>query len=459
MRVNKKLFFLLIFAAFTVSLLPVFISLNRIHSEPEETEERTLLFYPQHRNSGGKNAGTNETNATNLESTSHQQLNSEPEGNEERTLLFYPQHHNSSGKNAATNETSLESTSHHQPLNNLQRCLERRGTDGYWFIDDDLSRKTFYRRGTRSNRWAKANPGFLEMTYVGNQYNWRDMGINGRWCRQVEPVTFQIFCKTVEALKIKRIMLVGDSLAMAQRDSLFALMGTKKIKVGRIKCPPRKHVQFYVYRQNLGPNFNALKAENFTGKDRLESGRETPFCNGQPMLNNSNYCPWHTEYNDHQEKTLLVLNQGAHFHSVETFSNSIDEFVRNYNAMPHPGDIVVYRATVPGHKDCFNQDEPRISPLNMTYEKFLDRYSTTNYDWNLFDTYNRYAKTKLQRDLDPRVTFHYLNVYNMTVLRPDQHSSAKDCLHYSHPGPIDFWNHLLFTNLADMIELQGTTAA
>ena len=32
----------------------------------------------------------------------------------------------------------------------------------------------------------------------------------------------------------------------------------------------------------------------------------------------------------------------------------------------------------------------------------------------------------------------------------DEHVSEKDCLHYTHPGPIDFWNHLLATNLRDM---------
>jgi len=87
---------------------------------------------------------------------------------------------------------------------------------------------------------------------------------------------------------------------------------------------------------------------------------------------------------------------------------------------------------------------------NMTYEKFLQRYSTTLYDWNLFELYNQYAKEAMARNLTSSVKSMYLNVYNMTVLRFDAHVSSTDCLHYMSPGPIDFWNHLLISNLADL---------
>lgn len=194
-----------------------------------------------------------------------------------------------------------------------------------------------------------------------------------------------------------------------------------------------------------------------TREHRQQFGPEIAYCSdGIGMLasdsvflkESGGYCPWHLRYNETKQKTLLILNQGAHFHSEETFSKSMDQFVTLFNSIAHPGDIVVFRATAPGHYDCWNSTL-QILPPNMTHDKFLDLYGTNNYDWNLFDAYNQYAKRKIG-DLVPTVTSHYLNIYNMTVLRPDEHVSAKDCLHYMHPGPIDFWNHLLFTNLADM---------
>ena len=35
----------------------------------------------------------------------------------------------------------------------------------------------------------------------------------------------------------------------------------------------------------------------------------------------------------------------------------------------------------------------------------------------------------------------------MTVLRHDAHTAPADCLHFQMPGPVDWWNHLLFTYL------------
>eukprot|EP00980_Cylindrotheca_fusiformis_P011484 scaffold2663_cov73-Cylindrotheca_fusiformis.AAC.6 len=397
---------------------------------------------------------------------------------------------------------------HHQQqaaaATRIRKCLEQRGTNGYWFIDDDFSRKTFYRHGPRSSQWAKSNAGYVpNRTYVGNQYNWKDNIETLLQCRPMEAVTFSSFCKIMMALNIRRIIFVGDSLAMSQRDSLFKLMKIPKPKGRHIECPTTTStdpyfIKFRFFRENLGPNYNIQNTSTSSVMDeynnnsttttrnkkkkydRMQAGPEIAFCNGEPMLNNSNnnYCSWHIEYNAHpEEKTLLVLNQGAHFHSMETFSNSIDEFVKNFNnnnnnannnnkTMPQQqqhssGDIIIFRSTVPGHWDCFNKYKPPIDVLNMTHDKFLDRYSTTKYDWNLFDTYyNPYAKRTLEHNLvalsSPRkqdITFHYLNVYNMTILRTDEHVSEKDCLHYVSPGPVDFWNHLMLTNLADMVEL------
>lgn len=132
-------------------------------------------------------------------------------------------------------------------------------------------------------------------------------------------------------------------------------------------------------------------------------------------------------------------------------------FVRAFNTIGHKGDVLVFRNTVPGHHRCFEVNGADNLNLFLPYgtlashDAFLDRFYTTKYDWNLFDAYNRVAKRNLN-DIQRDVYAHYLNVYNMTVLRPDSHVAANDCLHYSLPGPIDFWNHLLFTNLAEIAE-------
>ena len=151
-------------------------------------------------------------------------------------------------------------------------------------------------------------------------------------------------------------------------------------------------------------------------------------------------------------KSLLVLNQGAHLYIIESFNSSMDQFIINFNSIVHQGDIVVFRSTVPGQKDCFNKSL-QISPQGMPHEKFLEHFSTTTHDWISFDAYNAIASKKLKSIKGG--TTHCLNVYNMIVLRFDGHVAAQDCLHYACPRAMDFWNQLLFANLAGMAKITG----
>lgn len=356
---------------------------------------------------------------------------------------------------------------------NDELCLNVRGNRGHWYINETMARETFYRFEFRSNKWARMNQGNKFAVYPGTQYAWREISIdNNESDCQIRPVNRRSFCSTMYKLRIGRILLVGDSLMGSQLVSLVSLIGypagdfvkvTRKsiIKRNAIECPQYNlSIPIHFYRENLGPN---LRKTNVTGrtdaKETQQFGPEIPYCvdggDGGNTVMVGEFCPWHAVYNATGAKTLLVTNQGAHFHSVETFAMSMDLFVELFNKIAHPGDILVFRSTVPGHRNCWNEfNETSIPVTEMTHDRFLRRYFTTKYDWNLFNEYNAYAKRALEK-IVPSVTTHYLNVYNMTVLRPDQHVSSKDCLHYTHPGPVDFWNHLLFTNLADMTRVSS----
>mmetsp|Transcript_11975 Transcript_11975/g.27708 ORF Transcript_11975/g.27708 Transcript_11975/m.27708 type:complete len:104 (+) Transcript_11975:2-313(+) len=85
--------------------------------------------------------------------------------------------------------------------------------------------------------------------------------------------------------------------------------------------------------------------------------------------------------------------------------------------------------------------------------------------WEMYETFNdfvvRYldARSKRQRhEPNPSgVHMEVLDVHPMTILRQDGHvgldsnvEGVPDCLHYSLPGPVDFWNHLMYSNLKDL---------
>jgi hypothetical protein len=100
--------------------------------------------------------------------------------------------------------------------------------------------------------------------------------------------------------------------------------------------------------------------------------------------------------------------------------------------------------------------------LRSIDELDLDGLDARLYNWDLFQYYNAHTK-KVVKDWNERqwwnVTsvisykpiMHVLDVYNMTALRRDGHSATgKDCLHYHLPGPVDWWNHLLFAYLEEL---------
>lgn len=69
-------------------------------------------------------------------------------------------------------------------------------------------------------------------------------------------------------------------------------------------------------------------------------------------------------------------------------------------------------------------------------------------------TYNCYTQERIAAALTPSMISLYSNVYNMAVLRPDEHVRSTDCLHCMRPGPQDFWNYLPPSDLADSVELR-----
>jgi len=379
------------------------------------------------------------------------------------------------GNITTTTTTSTSTTTH----DFRQRCIERRGTSGYWYRDEDFSRKNFYAFGYRSEKWARQHD-ILTTAYPGNAYNWRDTSMMTTTTMddetetsscQISAVNHTFFCDTLTQLGVQRMLMVGDSLMGEQRLSLLNLIRHQPLYGGRKQnndyehdCGNNHTIHIDFRRENMGANFR-FASLNLTGRedatDQQQFGPETPYCGsqGQTSMEPDEYCPWQLDYknneSDDNKKTVLVLNQGAHFHSEESFRNSFDHFIEKFNTIARPHDIVIFRNTAPGHFDCWDEvSPPSVSIVNLTHDLFLERYATNNYDWHLFDKYNHYAKEKMATALNPSVTSLYLNIYNMTVLRPDEHVRSTDCLHYMHPGPQDFWNHLLLSNLADLATLQ-----
>ena len=262
-------------------------------------------------------------------------------------------------------------------------------------------------------------------------------------------------------------MLVGDSLQGQMADSLLFLLHAKGLKQaggGRrvINCPDIWNFNItVVFRRN---NFvldtpikrcdaspAALAAVIPAMGDRNTSSPCTRPADVYPrdIYNPNNYDiqaqPWYSGFLDSPHSTLLILAASAHDHTVKEARPHLDTVLRLIQDRPRSGDLVVVRTLPQDHSGC---SEFSVPLRNASENSAL--HGSAHEFWHGFPQINLYvqdaARNANARNSSANVAV--LDVVPMTELRPDGHARpGKDCLHYRLPGPIDYWNHLLFNGL------------
>ena len=159
-----------------------------------------------------------------------------------------------------------------------------------------------------------------------------------------------------------------------------------------------------------------------------------------------------------------VASVGPHYHDIGIFKESLQSFISILKSYPRPDDYVYIRTVPSGHEDCRNETYS-VDPLPdfQEYKKIYRDVNATSrwYHWDLFEKYNQIMEAetiKLGRDaayIGAKVAL--LDIFFMTALRHD-HPTAVDCLHYLLPGPPDWWNHLLYSNLLDLSRSTSATS-
>ncbi|KAL7537028.1 hypothetical protein ACHAXR_011537 [Thalassiosira sp. AJA248-18] len=281
----------------------------------------------------------------------------------------------------------------------------------------------------------------------------------------VEVMTKVELCTQMNRLGLKRILFVGDHTALTQAVSLASILGQNDA----ISTDPNVVPNF---TKNIGcdgsPNFELTYVRN----DRLEETGTTP-SPGNPNCGptNEQYCyPWSNDFQNFSlGQQLLIVNTGYHWAedwegyiaNFQNFVGKIDELAVANAARAN--DVIMFRTSIPGHKECnlyngyfhhYGEYCPKI--VNGAFWHWWGELPPYNdyairiiNEWNLLNTVKSGPDIEL---LDP---------WMMTVLRPDGHLSGSDagsncvvdpqeCMLYSLPGPVDWWNHLLIGQLQDI---------
>uniref|UniRef100_A0A7S4M8K7 Trichome birefringence-like C-terminal domain-containing protein n=1 Tax=Odontella aurita TaxID=265563 RepID=A0A7S4M8K7_9STRA len=309
-------------------------------------------------------------------------------------------------------------------------------------------------------------------------YVWRDDPSTEEECGPMVPLNGDAFCDTTIRLGIGKVMFLGDSLSKYHS---VALMNQIRASEGATSMPDNGGY----YASHTCSGRHTVKIVFITNKLLMEkSSPAVP----DTMKHTWDPLPWKEEYmsgalsgggTDSSLRTLLIVNTGAHhgkFKDYTYVNKAIDDFLSDVKTKFHrPKDIVVLRTTPPGHPACEKMDHPFENEAER--EEFITSLTKDDtpeaqewkkklklYQWDKYEKMNEHLReaVRMYNKDDSHSgpsNVHLLDVSHMTNLRPDGHmggidnknpNKKVDCLHYSLPGPIDWWSNLLFANLADL---------
>jgi len=323
-------------------------------------------------------------------------------------------------------------------------CLQLSGTNGTWFQDWDFSRE--------HGQYGK-NLVYPNGPYVASQdgpfrpdgdspFLWRT---SWRWidsspnCR-VDVFTKEKMCRVLRKLGVARILFYGDSLSQGMYTAFMNKLGDVDASSGlsgRFSCG-----------EGGNDTVDVLHDRDSGGNANPRSPRGVYELSPRVKLFFSEAL---------RGRVLGIFNIGAHYFNFSHFREDMDVMLDEVSNLTRDQDLYFFRSTSPAHEGCEPQNKnfnwtrgPRVSPLKSYGEYEVS--SNHKFDWDRFVHYNHYARERIYdynaRGGGPPV--HYLNIWNMTALRRDGHAAPADCLHYMEPGPVDWWNHMMFTYLQRM---------
>jgi len=273
------------------------------------------------------------------------------------------------------------------------------------------------------------------------QYEWLPQG----GC-EMTRMSLDHFCDFMEKKKLDHIMFVGDSLSAMMAQNFISLTGIKAQISQKGLFKAESNVTETEYDASFDEQQFSCPGNPITftyhRNDKIDpSTKKFQTCGSKKPVGATNCYPWWDSYLSNAKTTLLVANTGLHHHSTDSFAQSFDLFFNEISKVD--AGMVVFRLSAPGHAHC------RIDSTPFQSESEFEVSSM--FSWDLVREFNKHAEEKFQELLDTsfkKPKFKILDVYSMSVLRPDGHRlPPHDCLHYKSPGLPDWWNHLLMTEL------------
>lgn len=363
----------------------------------------------------------------------------------------------------------LNFTYTNQNLPDDGKCRYIRGRRGGWVKDKEYSKfgqyasalKHFFGLEDMQHRELISAGSLTAGTFRDpSSYDWRDgrgvMTANGPSC-QTEYTTLATMCQVTNDLNLGKILFVGDSLSLNQALSLYKLLDQKET--------PSLSNQGSTFKELIRCNSTGTEFEfEFVRNDKMEKVTEEVAAYRMKENTNEYVGQWEPRLMDSEQRTLLVFNFGTFMDDVTTFEKTFSRIIGaldTMNRQREKKDIIFFRTSVQGHDKCEKVGNKIPYLTYGDYVKDRDDNPDPSNLWRDIETQNDIVTRQIEKRRRTKTKWgariELLDVHPTTVLRPDGHvgryldkRSEFDCIHYSLPGPVDFWNHIMTSNLADI---------
>jgi hypothetical protein len=333
-----------------------------------------------------------------------------------------------------------------------QQVQQLQGQRGRWIQDWEYARRTSYPNDGSYSNWHIAAQQFRPTPQqpfrLATSWYWHDE------YRPLHLIDKAGFCTVSQSLNITRLLILGDSLSIQFHRSLLSLLGhgPRGRKASRfqaifnptdISCPNQQH-NIIVKLERVSPLSDWLQLER---KDHISKFVQE---NPNNTLVVANLGTWIQTMNDYQKGLHALLQWIDSVLPTTTTTTTTTTRV-----------IPFFRPTIPGHPDCqpnqgnnqtttaknYNNDYNWSIPVEeVPWDSYVDfqvhfnHWNTINHNqttknitfqWDQFEEYNDYTKQQINMFSSSgayHTTWHWLNVYNSTVLRRDGHIGFDDCL-------------------------------
>ena len=280
-----------------------------------------------------------------------------------------------------------------------------------------------------------------------DRYEWTNSSKEAGTGTPLPPVSRQRWCEVMGRQNIRRVAIVGDSIAWSMVQSLWQLMelspsgppsikpGSKLLKVACGAASPFPFVElqwvssFYL---NASLTVDVMSHADLT---LLTAG------------------PWYSPLNAPLRARLpgensKVVSSNRVWSVFASDLLQLEKLLRHHG-LPDAKRRLVWRTSHLGHPNCENHIAPFSRPSEALEGLLQCKTCYESWSWHQLPLYD-HAATQVLRAVGAQV----FDVQPMTALRPDAHTERSsrtkvgkvvDCLHLALPGVPDWWGSMFLS--------------